>query len=238
MQKDRRSVSEPDNQDRDKTNGNARRVNVQRNVLAHNESIADRNRSWLKQRGVVALNLISSPGSGKTTLLQKTLERLRNKIGCAVIVGDQSTDNDARRLRGRGAKVHQIETKTSCHLNAEQIAAVLPEVVSDGVKLLFIENVGNLVCPAAFDLGEDFKIALVSTPEGEDKAVKYPVLFTDAKAVIITKLDLVPHLTYDLEACRQAIRQVQPNVTLFELSAATDDGLDAWIDYLVDLTEK
>jgi len=154
-----------------------RRIVVEQSVLARNDALAARNRQWLDEHGVVAVNLISSPGAGKTALLEKTLDRLAGEVKCAVITGDQQTDNDARRLRGRGAAVMQIQTRSACHLNAGQIAKALPRVVKPGTRLLFIENVGNLVCPAAFDLGEHFKIALLSTAEGEDKPLKYPTLF-------------------------------------------------------------
>jgi hydrogenase nickel incorporation protein HypB len=209
-----------------------RRIELETRVLERNDREARQNRGWLDARGVVAVNLISSPGSGKTLLLERTLEMLRGAVGCAVITGDQSTDNDARRLAGKGAPVVQIETHASCHLNAEQVGAHLEGVVKDGVRLLIIENVGNLVCPAAFDLGEHHKIALLSVTEGEDKPLKYPVLFHDAPVCVITKTDLLPHLEYDIARCREALRSVRPDVTLFELSARTGEGMEAWIDYL------
>lgn len=216
------------------SSGEPRTVQVERKVLDRNDTIAEQNRAWLHSHGIVTLNLISSPGSGKTALLETTLDRLRGRIECSVIVGDQQTDRDAMRLLDRGAPVRQIETRNSCHLNAEQIQNVLPDVVTPKTQLLFIENIGNLVCPAAFDLGEDSKIALVSTPEGEDKAVKYPVLFSGAALVVVTKTDLAPFLGYDLEQCRNYIRQVQPGVPVIELSSRSGDGLDAWIAYLID----
>jgi hydrogenase nickel incorporation protein HypB len=210
---------------------------LQQKILSRNDEQAERNRAWLSEHGVVAVNLISSPGSGKTYLLERTLERLRGKVSCAVITGDQRTDNDARRLQGKGAPVRQIETINSCHLDAEQVGRLLPEVAGDGVKLLFIENVGNLVCPSAFDLGENFKIALLSTTEGEDKPVKYPTLFSNAPVAVLTKMDLVPHLDWNAAACRAALRQVRPGVFIFELSAKTGLGMEAWLDYLIKLAE-
>ena len=212
-----------------------RTVEIRQKILSRNDEQAERNRAWLKEHNVVAVNLISSPGTGKTYLLERTLEGLRGKVSCAVITGDQRTDNDARRLQGKGAPVRQIETVNSCHLDAEQVGRLLPEVVEDGVKLLFIENVGNLVCPSAFDLGENFKIALLSTTEGEDKPVKYPTLFSTAPVAVLTKMDLVPHLDWDAAACRAALRQVRPGVFIFELSAKTGLGMDAWLEYLVKL---
>jgi len=205
---------------------------LEQKILSRNDEQARQNRAWLAERGIVAVNLISSPGTGKTMLLERTLERLRDRIPCAVIAGDQQTDNDARRLQGKGAPVRQIETISSCHLDAERVGQLLPEVTNDGVKLLFIENVGNLVCPSAFDLGESFKVALLSTTEGEDKPAKYPVLFSMAPVVVLTKMDLAPHLDWDEAVCREHLRRVHPGVFVFQLSAKTGEGMDAWIDYL------
>lgn len=215
----------------------SRTIEVERKVLLRNDEIAGQNRKWLAERGAVAVNIISSPGSGKTMLLEKTLERLKGRMKCAVIVGDQQTDNDARRLAGRGADVTQIETINACHLDAERVQKVLAETVKEGTKLLFIENIGNLVCPSSFDLGENFKIALLSVTEGEDKPVKYPTLFSMAPVVVLTKMDLIPHLDWDLKKCRDYLRKIQPGIFVFELSAKTGDGMDAWIDYLVKLVE-
>jgi hydrogenase nickel incorporation protein HypB len=209
-----------------------RTVNVERRILSRNDELAARNRAWLEERGVVALNLISAPGTGKTLLLERTLERLQDRVPCAVITGDQCTDNDARRLEGKGAAVRQIETVSACHLEAERVGQLLEEATAEGAKLLFIENVGNLVCPSAFDLGESFKVALLSTTEGEDKPVKYPALFSMAPVVVLTKMDLAPHLDWDLATCRRHLRQVCPGAFVFELSAKTGDGMDSWIEYL------
>jgi hydrogenase nickel incorporation protein HypB len=212
--------------------GATRTIALQQRVLDHNDRIAAENRIWLAERRIVALNFISSPGTGKTLLLERTIERIRDRVACAVIAGDQNTDNDKRRLDRTGVPVVQIETHSSCHLDAERVAQVLPHVVRKDTRLLFIENVGNLVCPAAFDLGETFKVGLLSTTEGEDKPVKYPVLFTGCRVVVLTKTDLIPHLDWDLAACRRYIQQVNPGVYMFELSAKTGDGLDSWCDYL------
>ena len=212
-------------------------IEVQQDVLAHNDHIALHNREALDARGIVAINLISSPGSGKTLLLEKTLEALNGKIKCSVITGDQQTDNDARRLANKGADIHQIETKTSCHLNAEQVAAALPSVIQEGTRLLFIENVGNMVCPTAFELGEHFKVALLSTPEGEDKPEKYPVLFATAKLALLTKMDLADVLDWDLKACQRSVQSVHPGMMTLKLSAKTGDGMAAWIDYLDSLVQ-
>lgn len=210
-------------------------VTLERKILSRNDEAAARNRAWLAERGVVALNMISAPGSGKTYLLERTLERLRGRVACAVITGDLQTDRDARRLEGKGAVVRQIETVSACHLDAQRVGDLLPEVAGGGAKLLFIENVGNLVCPTAFDLGETFKVALLSTAEGEDKPLKYPALFAQSPVVVLTKLDLLPYLEWDAARCRDYIRRIHPGVFLFELSARTGQGMDAWIAYLESL---
>ena len=209
-----------------------RTVRLEKRVLSRNEAFAERNRQWLAERGITALNFISAPGTGKTALLETTLERLRGRVPCAVIAGDQATDNDARRLADKGAPVLQIETRSACHLDAERVAGVLEDVVADDTRLLFLENVGNLVCPAAFDLGEAFKVALLSVTEGEDKPVKYPSLFSQSPVAVLTKTDLLPHLDFDMAACRENLRKIHPGMYVFELSARTGDGMDAWIDYL------
>lgn len=210
---------------------------LERNILAKNDEFAAKSKKYLKDKGILCINIISSPGSGKTTLLEKTLLALKGRVNCSVIVGDQSTDNDAKRLEGKCDFVHQIETHSSCHVNAEQILEVLDKVTNDKTKLLFIENVGNLICPAAFDLGEEFKIVLLSTTEGEDKPVKYPIIFSDSSVAVITKTDLIAHLDWDIKKCRNYIRQVNPGMFIFELSAKSGDGMDLWIDYLLKLVE-
>lgn len=202
-------------------------------VLAANDGVAEANRRWFRERGITVFNLISSPGSGKTMLLEKTLDALREAgIPTAVIVGDQYGEADAERMRNRGAAVTQIETRDSCHLNAEQVQAVLEQAVPAGTRLLFIENVGNLVCPVAFDLGEEAKIALLSTPEGEEKPVKYPGLFAVAALVLLTKIDLAPVLEWNRELCLANLRTVNPEAEVLEISARRGDGLSQWIDYL------
>ena len=210
----------------------SRTLAIEKKILSRNDEFASANRTWFADRGIVAINIISSPGAGKTLLLERTLERLQNKVGCAVIVGDVQTDNDARRLQGKGAEIRQIETHGACHLDAERVGKLLPEVVKKDTRLVFIENVGNLVCPAAFDLGENFKIALLSTTEGEDKPSKYPAIFSAAPVVVLTKMDLASHLDWSLESCRNHLRRTHPGVFIFELSAKTGAGMDPWIDYL------
>lgn len=207
-------------------------LEVRQRVLAHNDDCAARNRAEFDHRGIFAVNIISSPGSGKTTLLERTLDALKGEIQCAVITGDQRTERDAERLRGRGAPVVQIETGNSCHLQAEQIESSLPQVLGCAPRILLIENIGNLICPAAFELGEHEKVALLSVTEGEDKPIKYPVLFSGASLVVITKVDLIPHLDWNRSENEHFIRQVNPSVPIVEVSARSGDGMGAWLAYL------
>ncbi|OGV62535.1 MAG: hydrogenase accessory protein HypB [Lentisphaerae bacterium RIFOXYC12_FULL_60_16] len=211
-------------------------LKLEQNLLADNDLHADENRRTAAKHGLTVLNLISAPGSGKTYLLERTLERLNGKVSCAVITGDLETDRDARRLADKGAWVHQIQTHQACHLSADQVGALLPAIIAHGARLLFVENVGNLVCPAAFDLGEHFKVALLSVTEGEDKPLKYPGLFSLAPVAILTKIDLLPHLAFDMQQARDSMRRIHPGIFIFELSAQTGEGMDAWIDYLATLT--
>jgi hydrogenase nickel incorporation protein HypB len=209
-----------------------RRIELELSVLAKNDRIAAENRRWFAERGTRVLNLISSPGSGKTLLLERTVELLGANAGLAILTGDQEQDFDARRLKAAGADVRQINTRSSCHLDAEMIRKELGEFVKREHRLLVIENVGNLVCPAAFDLGETEKIALLSTTEGEDKPSKYPLLFHEASLILITKIDLMPHLDWNLELCLKHIRQVNPSAPILRLSARTGEGMGAWLDFL------
>lgn len=208
-------------------------VSLEQAILAKNDSAAEENRTWLHERGIYTLNLISSPGAGKTTLLTRTLEELKKaSIPTAVIVGDQYGEIDADRMRSTGVLVTQIQVHNSCHLTAQQISEVLESAVPAGTKILFIENVGNLVCPVAFDLGEDEKIALLSTPEGEEKPLKYPGLFTAAKLVLLSKTDIAEALEWDKELCIRNIREVNHSAEILEVSAKTGTGIAGWIDYL------
>lgn len=217
----------------DHSAGGSRTLTVEQNVLQKNDDIAHSNWHWLDDHKVVTLNMMSSPGAGKTALLEATLERLKERIEISVLVGDQQTDNDARRLQTQGVKVKQINTHSSCHLDAAMIQKELGGFVSGSEDLLIIENVGNLVCPAAFDLGEKQKVALLCVTEGEDKPAKYPVLFHDADIILISKTDLVPHLDWSREKAIQYIRQVNAEAEIIELSARTGAGMDSWCDYLL-----
>ena len=210
-----------------------REVPLEQAILAKNDNAAELNRAFLRGRGTRTFNLISSPGSGKTTLLVKTLEALKDAgIATAVIVGDQYGEIDADRMRAARVPVTQIQVHDSCHLTAQQISAVLEKSVPAGTQILFIENVGNLVCPVAFDLGEDEKIALLSTAEGEEKPLKYPGLFTAAKLVLLTKMDIADALGWDKTLCCRNIRTTNPEAEILEISSRTGVGFDAWIDYL------
>lgn len=209
-----------------------RHVEVQQSILTANDRIAERNRGFFTALGVFVLNIVSSPGSGKTTFLQKTIEKMQDKVRFGVVVGDLETDNDARRLRTTGVPVVQISTGTLCHLDAEMIARAVEGVAPENLDILFIENVGNLVCTAGFDLGENQRVALLSVTEGEDKPLKYPPLFRFADVVVITKIDLSAACEFDRESTLNSIRVVNPKAKIFEVSAKTGQGMDLWCEYL------
>jgi hydrogenase nickel incorporation protein HypB len=209
-----------------------RTIEIETRVLSENDRIAAENRSYLKTRGILALNLISSPGSGKTSLLTETLKTLGNELRCAVIEGDQQTDNDARRIAETGAPVAQINTRQGCHLEAHQVRRAFEQLPMNAIDLLFIENVGNLVCPAEYDLGEAEKIVLMSVTEGEDKPEKYPLAFHLATALVITKIDLLPYLHFDLELCKTLARRINPRLTILETSVFNPAGIQSWLDWL------
>ncbi len=206
-------------------------------ILDANQREAERNRGYFRAREILALNLVSSPGAGKTTLLRATLDRLQSRVGCAVVVGDLETQADAEALRPSGAPVVQITTGTVCHLDARMVAAAVDTLPKDGVRLLFIENVGNLVCPASFDLGEAHRIVLLAATEGENKPLKYPPIFHGARVVIISKTDLAEPAGFELAKARQAIAQVAPEAEILELSARTGQGMDARLGLLDRLLE-
>lgn len=213
-------------------NQDRKTVDVHQSIFAANDRKAAENRALFAARGLLALNVVSSPGSGKTTLVQRTIERLAGDARTGVIVGDLETDNDARRLRTTGSPVVQITTGTLCHLDAEMVARAYAELPSEGLRVLVIENVGNLVCPATFDLGEGLRVALLSVTEGEDKPLKYPPLFAFAHVVVITKKDLAAACEFDREAALASIRRVNPAAQVFEVSSKTGEGMDAWCGFL------
>ncbi len=188
----------------------ARMVQIERDILGKNDGIARRNRAWLAQRGIFALNLVSSPGSGKTTLLVRTIEQLAGKLPVAVIEGDQQTSFDADRIRATGAPAMQINTGKGCHLDAAMVETALGRLAPADDSVLMIENVGNLVCPAGFDLGEAHKVVVLSVTEGEDKPLKYPDMFHAASLMLLNKVDLLPHLSFDVERCLANARRINP----------------------------
>jgi len=206
-------------------------VLVQEALLGSNAKVASEVREALRRRGILGVNLMSSPGSGKTTLLEKIAERLAPRSRMAVIEGDIETERDAERIRAKGIPAWQITTGGACHLEAKMIGRVFPEIPAD-LDYLFIENVGNLVCPAAYDLGESLRCVLLSVPEGDDKPKKYPQAFLSAQCLLITKSDLLPILPFDLEQVKQEALDLNPRLKIFVLSALTGDGLDAFLEYL------
>ena len=210
----------------------ARVIELQTRLLDANDRQAAANRTLLRLRGIHAINFVSSPGAGKTTLLERTLDALAGAVRCAVLVGDLETDNDARRLRREGVPVAQITTGGTCHLDAAMVARGLAALPLEGVRLLFIENVGNLVCPASFDLGENRRVTLLSCTEGEDKPLKYPPIFTSAHAVVLNKIDVATVLGFDRGAARTNIHRIAPQAEVFELSAKTGEGFAPWLEYL------
>ena len=209
----------------------ARLIEVETAILAKNDGFADSNRRALAALGVLALNLVSSPGSGKTTLLCKTIDLLAGSP-LAVIEGDQQTSVDADRIRATGARAVQINTGKGCHLDAHMVGAAMADLRPVQGSYLFIENVGNLVCPAAFDLGEDAKVAILSVTEGEDKPLKYPDMFTAASLALLNKTDLAPHCDADLDAYEANLRRVNPAIEILRVSARTGEGMQAWVDWL------
>lgn len=204
-------------------------------VLAKNDDLAAANRRWLTERGILALNLMSSPGAGKTTLLERTIVELAagdGRLPVSVLEGDQETLLDADRITAAGCRVVQINTGSGCHLDASMVASGLRALDPPGHSVLFVENVGNLVCPALFDLGEAAKVVITSTTEGEDKPVKYPQMFAAADLVLLNKIDLLPYLSFDVERCLAAVRRINPRTEVLRLSATRADGLAAWYDWL------
>ena len=209
-------------------------VSLEAEILAKNDKLAERNRGWFAGRNILALNLVSSPGAGKTTLLERTIRDLSGQFPINVIEGDQETTNDAERIRSTGCDVVQINTGTGCHLEADMLARGLEELKPPLDSVVMIENVGNLVCPALFDLGEKCKVAILSVTEGEDKPLKYPHMFRASDVMILNKIDLLPHVQFDVEKCIESARQVNPGIQVFEVSATTGEGLDSWYQWLAD----
>jgi hydrogenase nickel incorporation protein HypB len=221
-----------DHDDGHAAGGSARTIELQQKVLAKNDDLAEGNRQWLHGRGILAVNLMSSPGSGKTTLLERTTRDLAGTMSISVIEGDQETALDARRIQAAGSRVVQINTGVGCHLDAAMVARGLRSLDPASGSVVVIENVGNLVCPALFDLGEAAKVVLASVTEGADKPLKYPHMFRQADLVLLNKTDLLPYVDFDLRHYMSDLRQAAPDALLLQLSATTGDGMQGWYDWL------
>jgi hydrogenase nickel incorporation protein HypB len=209
-----------------------RRISLEQDVLAKNDRLAARNRAFFDARQIAAFNFTSAPGAGKTTLLQSVIKQIGGRFPLAVIEGDQETARDADRIRSTGAPVVQINTQTGCHLDAQMVSAAVEALDPPRGALLLIENVGNLVCPALFDLGERAKAVILSVTEGEDKPLKYPHMFRAAGIVVLTKIDLLPHLDFDLEQCLANIRRVNPELQVFQVSVRNGSGMAGFCDFM------
>ncbi len=210
----------------------AKTIALEQDVLAKNNLLAERNRGWFAGRDILALNVMSSPGAGKTTLLEKTIARLGGDVAISVIEGDQATLRDAERIRAAGAAALQINTGTGCHLDAQMLADGLKQLDPAPHSLLIIENVGNLVCPALFDLGERVKVVVCSVTEGEDKPIKYPHMFKASDVLVLNKIDLLPYVSFDTGRFFEFVARVNPRMRTFQVSATRGDGLEAWCDWL------
>lgn len=208
-------------------------ITLEQNILAKNDRIAAQNRGWFQGRNILALNLVSSPGSGKTTLLARTIQDLQSQMPISVIEGDQATANDAHRIQATGCPVVQINTGTGCHLEADMVERGLQSLQPPLHSILFIENVGNLVCPALFDLGEHAKVAILSVTEGEDKPIKYPHMFRASQVMILTKVDLLPYVPFEVDRCLAYAREVNPDIQIFQVSALSGAGLTDWYNWLL-----
>jgi hydrogenase nickel incorporation protein HypB len=207
-------------------------LQLELDILGENNRLAERNRGYFEAKSVLTLNLVSSPGSGKTSLLERTLRHMQAEIPCTVIEGDQQTTNDADRIAATGAPVVQINTGKGCHLDAAMIHRALKPLNPPAHSLLFIENVGNLVCPALFDLGEAVRVAIISVTEGDDKPLKYPDIFHSAQVVVVNKIDLLPYVPFSLDALRQNLSRVSHNPHVICLSAYTGQGVEEWYQWL------
>lgn len=208
------------------------KITIAQNILAANDSIAHELQQRLAARGIRVLNIMSSPGAGKTTLLERTIERLREQINIGVIEGDVETSADAERIEAAGAQTVQINTRGACHLEAHMIRDALAQMDLARVRLLVIENIGNLVCPAGWNLGEDTRVVVVSTTEGDDKPAKYPQMFAASQVMLINKLDLLPYVDYDVEKVKRHALAINPSLRIFEVSCRTGTGLDMWCEWL------
>jgi hydrogenase nickel incorporation protein HypB len=207
-------------------------VRIEQDILGKNNEYANRNREHFRHHGILALNLVSSPGSGKTSLLTATIDRLQGRYPVSVIEGDQQTSNDAERIRATGAPAVQVNTGKGCHLDAHMVGHAVEHLKLAGRGLLLIENVGNLVCPSAFDLGEAHKVVILSVTEGEDKPLKYPDMFHASDLMILNKIDLLPYVDFDVERCIEYARRINPKLEVLQVSAKTGEGMDSWLNWL------
>lgn len=214
------------------------KVSVVRNILEANEAIAQKNRKLFKEKGIFTINLMSSPGAGKTTLLENTVEALKDKLRMAVIEGDIQSSVDARRIARKGVRAIQINTDGGCHLDANMIQNVLAHLDLDKLDLLIIENVGNLVCPAEFDIGENVKTMILSVTEGDDKPLKYPVMFRESAVLLINKIDLLPYTNCKISNIKKAVLKLNPKIKIFEVSCRTGEGLENWYKWIRQQTKK
>ena len=208
------------------------KIKLGQKILIANEEFAQKNQKMLNEKKIRCLNMISSPGSGKTSILVRTINELKSQIRIGVIEGDIKTDTDAAKIRATGAYAIQIETRGACHLSAEQVANTLKGLPADELDVVFIENVGNLVCPSDFYLGENRRVVLLSVPEGDDKPIKYPGTFAKADAILINKIDLIDYIDFDMDRAIKDIRKVNPNAAIFHVSAVTGQGMEQWYDWL------
>lgn len=214
------------------------KIKIEKRILAKNEDFALANRNFFKRNNILCINIISSPGSGKTTILEKTAKAMKNKLNLAVIEGDLYTEFDADRIRKTGLQAVQIETKGACHLSAEQITKAFHKLDSEKLDVLIIENVGNLVCPSDFDLGETARVVVLSTAEGDDKCAKYPKSFAQADVLLINKIDLARHLDFNVAKAKRDAKKLNKDLKIFEISAKTLAGMDKWFNWLSSATEK
>ena len=210
----------------------ARMVQIEEDILGKNNQYAAGNRQWFTEKGILALNMVSSPGSGKTTLLIRTINDLKADMKLAVVEGDQQTANDAERIRQTGVKALQINTGKGCHLDAHMVGHALESLNLEQESVFFIENVGNLVCPAAFDLGEAHKVVILSVTEGEDKPIKYPDMFYASDLLLMNKVDLLPYVQFDVEKCIEYARRVNPRIKVLQVSATTGEGMQGWYQWV------
>ena len=214
------------------------KVSLNQKILSRNEECAKKNKTFFKDNNVLCLNVISSPGSGKTTTISRTIKDLGDQIKIGVIEGDIKTDTDAQKIRDAGGEAVQIETQGACHLSAEQVHNAIMALGAEKMDVVIIENVGNLVCPSAFDLGEAQRVILLSVPEGDDKPIKYPGTFAEADVVLINKIDLMDYIDFNLERVLADIRVVNPDAKIFQVSATTGEGMEQWYEWLKDRKDK